>query len=88
MHVAKKYFVWIWVFALFTATAGISFEQIYCYCLGKTIPYSATAHIAQRRKNRKRHPVVNQKPLPVAKRKGPNQQVTTIVPIKRLKYFS
>lgn len=36
MLVAKKYFVWIWVFALFTATAGISFEQIYCYCLGKT----------------------------------------------------
>jgi hypothetical protein len=36
MRKAKNYIVWIWVFALFTATAGISFEQIYCYCLGKT----------------------------------------------------
>jgi hypothetical protein len=36
MLVAKKYFVWTWILALFIATAGISVEQIYCYCLGKT----------------------------------------------------
>lgn len=28
----KKSFVWIWMAALLTATAGISVHQMYCYC--------------------------------------------------------
>lgn len=32
----KKTFVWLWVAALLTATMGISVQQIYCYCAGKT----------------------------------------------------
>ena len=32
----KKSFLWIWIAALLSATVGISVEQIYCYCVGKT----------------------------------------------------
>lgn len=32
----KKTFAWLWIAALLTATIGISVQQIYCYCLGKT----------------------------------------------------
>lgn len=32
----KKSFAWLWIAALLTATVGISVQQIYCYCVGKT----------------------------------------------------
>ncbi|MBK8194490.1 MAG: hypothetical protein IPK76_15225 [Lewinellaceae bacterium] len=32
----KKTFAWLWMAALLTATMGISVQQIYCYCAGKT----------------------------------------------------
>ncbi|MFN0037400.1 MAG: hypothetical protein ACKVUS_20260, partial [Saprospiraceae bacterium] len=32
----RKSFVWIWMAALFSATMGLSVQQVYCYCLGKT----------------------------------------------------
>jgi hypothetical protein len=36
MAILKKYLVWAWMVALFTATVGVSVQQIYCYCLNKT----------------------------------------------------
>lgn len=40
----KKTFAWLWIAALLTATIGISIQQIYCYCLGKTtISFFSTA---------------------------------------------
>lgn len=27
---------WLWIASLFLATVGVSVQQIYCYCLGKT----------------------------------------------------
>ncbi|MBX2892193.1 MAG: hypothetical protein KF734_14795 [Saprospiraceae bacterium] len=32
----KKSFAWLWMAALFTATMGVSVQQIYCYCMGVT----------------------------------------------------
>ena len=31
-----KSFVWLWMAALLSATFGMSVEQVYCYCSGKT----------------------------------------------------
>ena len=31
-----KSIIWVWVFTLLTATIGVSVQQIYCYCVGKT----------------------------------------------------
>ena len=31
-----KSFTWLWIASLFVATVGVSGQQIYCYCLGKT----------------------------------------------------
>ena len=33
---AHKSFVWLWMAALLSASAGVSVQQVYCYCLGKT----------------------------------------------------
>jgi hypothetical protein len=33
---AKKTFVWLWMAALLSATVGVSVQQVYCYCVGKT----------------------------------------------------
>lgn len=32
----KNTFAWLWIAALLTATIGVSVQQMYCYCLGKT----------------------------------------------------
>ncbi|MBL7827031.1 MAG: hypothetical protein JNJ57_10400 [Saprospiraceae bacterium] len=32
----SKWVTWLWVFTLLTATVGVSVQQIYCYCVGKT----------------------------------------------------
>lgn len=29
-------FVWVWMTALLGASVGVSIQQVYCYCLGKT----------------------------------------------------
>lgn len=31
-----KWIVWLWLFSLLTASAGVSVQQIYCLCAGKT----------------------------------------------------
>ena len=31
-----KALIWVWIAALFGASVGISVEQVYCYCVGKT----------------------------------------------------
>jgi len=31
-----KSFAWTWMLALLVASIGVSVEQVYCYCLGKT----------------------------------------------------
>lgn len=31
-----KWFTWLWMASLLTATVGVSGQQIYCYCVGKT----------------------------------------------------
>jgi hypothetical protein len=31
-----KSFVWLWMAALLSASVGVSVQQVYCYCLGKT----------------------------------------------------
>lgn len=31
-----KSFSWLWIATLLTATVGVSVQQIYCYCVGKT----------------------------------------------------
>ena len=33
---ALKSFVWLWMAALLSATMGMSVQQVYCYCEGKT----------------------------------------------------
>ena len=33
---ATKSITWLWIASLFIATVGVSGQQIYCYCLGKT----------------------------------------------------
>jgi hypothetical protein len=33
---ANKSFVWLWMVALLCASVGVSVQQVYCYCLGKT----------------------------------------------------
>lgn len=35
-HNAIKSLIWIWMVALFGATVGVSVQQVYCYCVGKT----------------------------------------------------
>ena len=32
----NKSFVWIWMAALLSASVGVSVQQVYCYCVGKT----------------------------------------------------
>lgn len=32
----NKSFVWLWMGALLSASIGISVQQVYCYCVGKT----------------------------------------------------
>ncbi len=32
----NKSFVWLWMAALLSASIGVSVQQVYCYCLGKT----------------------------------------------------
>ncbi len=32
----NKSFVWLWMAALLSASIGISVQQVYCYCVGKT----------------------------------------------------
>jgi hypothetical protein len=34
-HIHKS-FVWLWMAALLSASVGVSVQQVYCYCLGKT----------------------------------------------------
>jgi len=31
-----KSFIWLWMAALLSASVGVSVQQVYCYCLGKT----------------------------------------------------
>ena len=33
---ARKSFVWLWMAALLSASFGMTVEQVYCYCTGKT----------------------------------------------------
>ena len=33
---AKNSFVWLWTVTLLSATVGMSVQQVYCYCTGKT----------------------------------------------------
>jgi hypothetical protein len=38
MHaITKKCFVWLWMASLWVATTGITIQEIYCYCLEKTV---------------------------------------------------
>lgn len=32
----RKSFAWLWMAALLSATMGVSVQQVYCYCVGKT----------------------------------------------------
>ncbi|MDO8368597.1 MAG: hypothetical protein Q7T20_17495 [Saprospiraceae bacterium] len=32
----KTSFVWLWTAALLSASVGVSVQQVYCYCVGKT----------------------------------------------------
>lgn len=35
-HFTHKSFAWTWILAILAASIGVSVEQVYCYCLGKT----------------------------------------------------
>ena len=49
---AHKSFVWLWMAALLSASAGVSVQQVYCYCLGKTtVSLFSADEICQREKS-------------------------------------
>ncbi len=39
----KKSFSWFWMATLLVATTGVSLQQIYCYCLGRTTTLQVTS---------------------------------------------